>query len=446
MRIVILKITATLLLLCNTVVANSQNLLEIYNLAVKYDPTYRAAEATYLANRQILRQARGAMLPTVDATASKRNIDSETKTDSGIVSRPSGRADYKSTEYTLTITQPVFNAALFSGLKLAKATVRKAEAEYAAAQQDLIARVAEAYFGVLLARDNLDLAQAESTAIGRQLEVAKGRLEVGLATITDVHDARARYQLAQAQAIEARNTLDDSRQALREIVGIKPAALIKVSEDMPLIKPEPNNIEQWVIKARIQNFTLLAQREAVDIAKQDVRIKRSGHYPSLNIVGTRSRSDSTGSITGPGVRNDSTTVALELKIPLFRGTRTHSETKQAIYLYQAAQQQLVATERSTERQARSSFLGVSSGSRRVAALKLAVVASASALDAKQIGFRAGINTNLNVLDAQRDLYRAKRDYSDARYTYILNLLRLKQVSGTLNIEDIRHVNSWLDAG
>jgi outer membrane protein len=417
----------------------------MYRLAIKHDPVYRAAQATYLANKQTLTQARGALLPTIDATASKNKIDAKIKTGSGIVSRPAGRADYNRDDYTLTITQPIFNGVIFSGLKQAKAHVRRAGAEYIAAQQDLIARLAEAYFGVLSAGDNLELALAERAAIAQQLAGAKGRLSVGLATITDVHDARARHQLAEAQVIEAQNKLADSRQALREITGIRPTNLHKIGKNMPLVKPEPNNIEKWIEKANTQNMALLAQRETVIIAKQDVKIRRAGHMPTLNLVGTRSHSDSDGSITGPGVENTNTTISLELNIPIFRGWRTKSETRQAIYLLEAARQQLTAVERSTERQIRSAFMGVSSGTHRINALKQAVIANESALKAKRLGFRAGIRTNLDVLDAQRDLFRAKRDYSDARYSYILNWLKLKQSTGTLSVDDLKRTNKWLSA-
>jgi outer membrane protein len=441
----IIRIFTALILIIGSAKLPAQNLVDMYQLAIDRDPVYRAAQANYRANKQTLTQARGALLPTIDATASKNKIDAKRKASLGSVSQPAGRAKYNRDEYTLTITQPIFNGAIFSGLKQAKAEVRRAEAEYVAAQQDLIARLAEAYFGVLSARDNLELALAERAAIAQQLAGAKGRLSVGLATITDVHDARARHQLAEAQVIEAQNKLADSRQALREITGISPAKLNKIGQNMPLIKPEPNNIKKWIEKANTQNMALMAQREAVVIAKQDVKIRRAGHIPTLNLVGTRNRSNSDGSltVTGSGIESTNTIISLELNIPIFRGGRTSSETRQAIHRLEAARQQLTAVERGTERQIRSAFMEVSSGTLRINALKQAVVANESALKAKRLGFRAGIRTNLDVLDAQRNLFRAKRDYSDARYSYILNLLKLKQSTGTLGADDLRKINRWL---
>ncbi len=443
----IIRIFTALILIIGSAKLPAQNLVDMYQLAIDRDPVYRAAQANYRANKQTLTQARGALMPTIDATASKNKIDAKRKAGAGSVSQPAAGAKYNRNDYTLTITQPIFNGAIFSGLKQAKAEVRRAEAEYVAAQQDLIARLAEAYFGVLSARDNLELALAERAAIAQQLAGAKGRLSVGLATITDVHDARARHQLAEAQVIEAQNKLADSRQALREITGISPTKLNKIGQNMPLIKPEPNNIKKWVEKANTQNMALMAQREAVVIAKQDVKIRRAGHIPTLNLVGTRNRSISDGSltVTGSGIESTSTIISLELNIPIFRGGRTSSETRQAIHRLEAARQQLTAVERSTERQIRSAFMEVSSGTLRINALKQAVVANESALKAKRLGFRAGIRTNLDVLDAQRNLFRAKRDYSDARYSYILNLLRLKQSTGTLGADDLRRINRWLSA-
>ena len=432
-----------ILLLANKITI-AENLLDIYKLAVKNDPTFLAARQNYLARKQTLVQARGTLFPSIDATAAKSRIDSETITDAGILSRPSGKSEYDSASYTLTITQPIYNSALFSGLRQARAVVRQAEAEFSGTQQSLITRVATAYFGVLLATDNLELALAEQTAIARQLEVAKGRLEVGLATITDVHDARARFKLAEAQVIESKNNLQDARFALQEITGALPKSLNPLSEAMPLVKPQPDNIESWVKTALKQNLQLQAKREAVTIAKQAFKLKRAGHIPTLNLVGTRTRTDADGSISGPGIRSDSTTISLELNIPIFKGGITHSESKQAYHQFQAARQDLIVTIRSTERKTRSSFSGVSSGASRVLALKQAVVASESALRAKEEGFQAGINTNLDVLDAQRDLYRAKRDYSDARYTYIINQLQLREAAGILSPENLSQVNNWLE--
>lgn len=421
----------------------AEDLVAVYNLARDNDPKFRAAESTYLAGREKLPQARATLMPAINARARRDRNDTETVTDAFIPGRPSGRFQYSSSDYSLNLSQPVYNGVVFAGLKQAKAEVRRAEAEYAAAGQELILRLAEAYFGVLAAQDNVELAQAEKSAIRRQLETADARLKVGLATITDVHDARARYEVAAAEAIGAENRLQDKREALREVTGRVLETLTRVGPAMPLLTPEPADIQQWVDKSLTQNYVLRARREGVESAREETRRLRAGHYPTLDIVGTRSRNDADGSFTGTGIRSDNTVVGLTLNVPIFQGGLVSARTEEAAHRFDAAQQELEAARRATERTARAAYLGVESGAAKVTALTQAVVASESALAAKTEGFAAGIGTNLDVLDASRDLYRAKRDLASARYDYLLNLLRLKQAAGTLSETDLAQINGWL---
>lgn len=423
--------------------AQAEDLLEVYQLALTNDPRYRAAESTYLADKQKLQQARAVLRPTIDATADRSRIDLETETDSGIVSRPAGDADINSTVFELTLTQPLYDRALFAGLRQARAEVRRADAQFAAARQDLIIRVAEGYFGLLAVLDNVGLADAEKAANARQLEVAEGRLSVGLATITDVHDARARFQLARAQEIEAINEVRDRRQALRETTGRVIRDIATVDRKAPLVEPDPPDLNKWVKSALARDPTLIAANETARIAREGVDRQRAGHWPKLDLVGSHSDTDNDESITGPGVETERTEIGLQLTVPIYQGGLITSLTKEAAHRYSAAQQDLEAQRRLTERTARAAFLGVTSGVTRIEALRQAVIASESALEAKTEGFDAGINTNLDVLDAQRDLFRAKRDLLDASYTYILNLLRLKRAAGIVNKNDLARINRWL---
>ncbi len=423
--------------------AQAEDLLAVYQLARENDPKFRAAQSVYLAERERLPQARASLMPTLNARASRDRNNNETITDSFIISRPSSQFDYSSSEYSLSLSQPVYNAAIFSGFSQAKAAVRRAEAEYAAAGQDLILRVAQAYLEMLLAQDSLEFTRAEKISIQRQWESAEARLKVGLATITDVHDAKARFEIAAAQEIEAENGLQDKRQALRELTGRLPESPARVGANMPLITPEPADINQWVEKSLAQNYSLLAKREAADGAREEIRRQRAGHYPKLDLVGTRTHNDADGSVTGPGIRTDNTMVGLQLNVPLFQGGLVSSRTEEAAHRYDAAQQEFEATRRTTERTVRASYLGVAGGAAKVTALTQAVVAGESALNAKTEGFAAGVNTNIDVLDASRDLYRAKRDLSSARHDYLLNLLRLKQTAGILSESDLAQINGWL---
>lgn len=423
--------------------ARAEDLLVVYQLARANDPKFNAAQSVYMAEREKLPQARAGLMPTLSARAARDRNNNETTTDSFIISRPSAQFEYSSSEYSLKLSQPVYNAAIFSGFSQAKTEVRRAEAEYDAAGQDLILRAAQAYLDVLLAEDSLEFTRTEKASIQRQLESAEARLKVGLATITDVHDAKARYEIAAAQETEAENALQDKREALRELTGRSPELLARVGNDMPLITPEPADINQWVEKSLTQNYSLLAKRAAAESSSEEIKRQRAGHYPTLELVGTRTRNDDEGSITGPGIRTDSTVMGLQLNVPLFQGGFVSSRTEEAAHRYSAAEQDFEVTRRATERQARASYLGVTGGIAKITALTQAVVASESAFDAKTQGFAAGINTNLDVLDANRDLYRAKRDLSSARYDYLLNQLRLKQAAGTLSENDLVQINGWL---
>ncbi|MFQ6022004.1 MAG: TolC family outer membrane protein [Acidiferrobacterales bacterium] len=424
--------------------ARAENVLDVYDLARQNDSRFRTAQATYRADLEKLPQARATLRPTINATAQESRIDLETETESGIISRPAGDADIDRTELDLTITQPLYNGALFAGLRQARAEVRRAEAQLAAARQDLIVRVAEAYIAVLAAMDNLELAGAQKAANQRQLEVVEGRLEVGLATITDVHDARARFEFDRAEEIEALNTLRDARQGLRELTSRLITKIARLKQDAPLIEPDPPDIEKWVETALLQNLTLIASSEGVQIALEEVKRQRAGHLPTLDLVGTHNDIDDSESITGPGVEAERTEIGIQLTVPIYQGGAISSLTREAAHRYTASQQDLETQRRATERTARAAFLGVVGGTSRVLALRQAVIAAESALEAKREGFAAGINTNLDVLDAQRDLFIASRNLLRARYDYILSLLRLKESAGTLSEDDLRRFNRWLE--
>lgn len=407
----------------------AMDLLGAYSLARKSDPVFLAAQATYNANKQILVQAGGSLLPTINGSADSTRYETS-----------GGSGNFDMTGYTLSVKQPVFNAALFSALGQARAVVRQAEAEFGSAQQDLMLRTAERYLGALAARDNVELAEAEYSAISRQLEVANGRLAAGLGTITEVHDARARAQLAEAVRLEANNLLEDSLDALREVTGDFANNLKQLKETVPSVTPEPEDAATWVKTALDKNLEIQARLASFDTAQKQVAVERSGHLPTVDVFGKRTKTESTPALTTDGTSNS---VGVELTVPIFQGGIVSSRTTQAKFNRDAAWQNLEASRRNIRRQTRTAYSGIISGIQRVDALKQAVVASESALEAKTTGFEAGINTNLDVLDAQRDLFLTKRDYAQARYTYILDLLRLKKAAGQLSENDLKQVNGWL---
>lgn len=434
------------LLACLAFVASArgENVLDVYRLAQQNDPQFRSAQATYQANLQRLPQARAALRPNVSAQAAAKRNSVEVTTDTASVSDPSGSVDFNSTDLTLSLTQPIYNSALFAGLRQARAEVRRAEAQFAAAKQDLIVRVAEAYIAVLRALDNVELNAAQKAANGRQLESVEGRLEAGLATITDVNQARARYEADVAGEIEAQNAVRDAHQGLTELTAREIGIVARLNREAPLIQPEPPNIEQWVQTARAQNFTLATDKETVQIALEEIKRQRAGHLPTLDVVGSYTDSDDSATVSGPSVETTRTEIGVQLNVPIYQGGRVSALAREALHRYSAAQQDLETQMRAVERTTRSAYLGVVGGVSRIHALRQSVIAAQSTVDARREGFEAGINTNLEVLDAQRDLFLAATEFLRARYEYILNLLRLKQSAGTLSEQDLERFNRWLE--
>jgi len=338
------------------------------------------------------------------------------------------------------LTQPVYHHDYWVGLRQADATVAQAEADYGVAKQDLMIRLASGYFDLLAAQDNLDFARAEKEATARQLEQAKQRFEVGLIAITDVHEAQAQYDLTVAQEISADNLLANAREALQEITGQYEETPQLLQDDIPLLSPEPADIEQWVAKATEQNLSLKSAQFASSVASEEVNRQRSGHFPTLDVVASKNYSDSNSAF---GSERESEQISLQLNVPLFAGGAVSSRTRQAAYRAEAAKQTLLQTRRGVVRQARNAYLGVIAEISRVKALNQAVISSAKANEATQAGFEVGTRTIVDVLLSQRELFRAKRDYARSRYDYILNTLRLKQAAGSLTHSDIAAVNKWL---
>lgn len=411
------------------------DLVEALSLAKSNDPVYLAAEANYQADRQVLGQAWGDLLPNVSATANTAQNDRTVNTDPP--------QNFGSSGYTLSVRQPLFNWERFAELRQAKAEVRKTEAEFSAARQELIKRLTTLYFDVLSASDTLKLARAEQGAISRQLELAKARLDVGLGTITEVHDANARYKLAIAQSIDAENLLQDKQQALSEVIGPLTPKLKTLKKNIPLLLPDPPDVKAWTDKAQQQNLTLLAATAETEIARRELSVKRAGHLPTLDVVGSRTHTDSVYTFGGD-YKSTNNSVRLELTVPIYSGGKTHKLSKEANYRYQAAIQNREAARRNVFRTTRNAFNGIQGDVSRVNALEQAVVAGESALEAKKTGFEAGINSNIDVLNAQRDLFLSKRDYAQSRYSYLLNLLKLREATGSLSAKDLKNVNGWLE--
>ena len=430
-------ITAAFLLYCASTTA--ADLMEVYTRAEDSDPVYKQAIAAYHATLEAKPQARSQLMPLISLNANTSSHDQDISTAGGFGS--SGQVNFNSHGYSLDISQPVFHYDRILALKQADSQILQAQAEMDAAQQDLMLRVAERYFDVLAALDNLAFARAEKTALGRQLDQTKQRFDAGLLAITDVQEAQAGYDRSVANEILAENLVDNSRQSLSEVTGEYMMELAPLGENMALIAPQPGVIDDWTSISQEQNLRIIASKHALETAQQVINIEQSGHLPTLDIVANQGFDTSGGRFGSTKIHD--TSIGLELNVPLFQGGLVNSRTRQARYNYDAALERLEQQNRAARRQTSEAFLGVISGISQVNALQQSVVSSETALQATEAGFDAGTRTAVDVVAAQRVTLQTKRDYARARYDYLLNTLRLKQAAGTLSPDDLAQVNAWL---
>jgi outer membrane protein len=424
---------------------HAEDLLAVYQQAVQNDAQLLAAVAARDAARELKPQALSFVLPNIQTSAETTKNTLRTDPTSPSSFMPGGRKNFNSHYWQVQLVQPLFNWQLIAGLGQADALVRQANNQYSYAEQELMYRTADRYFGVLSANDNLTFAEAEKAAIGRQLEQAKQRFEVGLIAVTDIHDAQARYDLTVAQEIDARKQVANALEALREVTGTGYENLTPLTEKLPLEPPADPDAESWVKQGVEQNPLVLAAIESANAAKKEIERQRAGHYPTLDATATYLDSSYNSSRQGAGYDGEDTIYGLQLKLPIFEGGRTNSLVRQAQKQFMEAQQRLEQQRRATVRDTRDAFLGVNVSISRVKAFMQAVVSNQSALEATELGYRVGTRTSVDVLDAERALYGAKRDLAAARYDYVLNVLRLEQAAGKLGQDDLVRVNGWLEA-
>ncbi|MBI2380662.1 MAG: TolC family outer membrane protein [Gammaproteobacteria bacterium] len=441
------------ILLGLSVQAQADSLLDIYNLAKQNDPQILAAAAGRDAGQEAVPQARSALLPQASLTASREYNDGERSfvnfNDSGIRTITT-TSDGETDLLNLRITQQIYHHDTWIGLSQAEKQAERANLDYQAAQQGLIVRVAQAYFDVLAAEDNVDYAKSNKEAIGRQLEQTKQRFNVGLIAITDVHEAQARFDQANSDEILAQNQLDTAHESLREITARYHDQLAKLSGDIALNSPAPASVDDWIKFSESQNPALSAQQLATDVAREEVKRRSAGHLPSVDLIANHTDSDTdSDSKIGSASRfpSDSsfedTSLTVQVSVPLFSGGRTSSTVREGESLFQQSQQQLEQRHRAVVKDTKNAYLGVNASIAGVKALQQAVVSSQSALEATQAGFEVGTRTIVDVLDSTRALYLAQRNLAQAKYNYLLNGLRLKQAGGILKEDDLAAVNSLL---
>ncbi len=457
-------ILAILGLTLATSIAGAADLLEVYKRAQENDPQIREAEANRLASLEAKPQARAALLPTLTATGQQDRIDSESQNTRADVGPDGNFLQVASTTkvdglnsrtYGFRLTQTIFRWDRWAGLARADKQVAQAEVDYKAAEQDLLSRTAQRYFDVLAAADTLKAAQASLEAFSRQLEQADKRFEVGLIAITDVQEARAARDQASASVIAAKRSVASSQEFLRELTGEAFRDLSEPGADMPLKSPDPASEDQWVRVALEQNLSLISARLQTEIAKEDVRVARAGHLPTVDLVAQRSRDrddgegvtirGSTGTVIplSSDAYSNTDSIGIQVSVPIFAGGATQSQVRQRVYLHRAARERSERTARETERATRDAYLGVISEISRVQALRQALESSQTALQATEAGFEVGTRTTVDVLDARRRLFDAQTNYARSRYDYIINVLNLKVAAGGLSETDLAEVNSWL---
>lgn len=440
-------------------VAQADDLVQIYREARSSDPQLAGAEATRDATRENVDQSRAALLPQLGASLGYQRTHNsnggaqfiyDADGNPTLVNVVSSSVGYGRT-LNGTLNQSILDLSKWTTLKASRAQAQAGDATYDAAEQDLMIRVATAYFAVLTAQDALKFAQANEQALNRQMEQAQQRFDVGLVAITDVNDAKAQHDTAVANVITAQNTLDDNREALRQLTNQEPGELKKLRENLPLDKPTPEDPEAWVGVALKENPTLSSYAYQVDAANANINTARAGHLPTLNGQVLYSKSPSWGdrfsAANGDVHTNNeqwSTTVGVTLNVPLFSGGATQSRVRQAIFNRDAAQDQFELQRRQVVRATRNNYRAVIAGASQVEATRQAVISAQSSLDATQAGYEVGTRTIVDVLISQQQLLQAQSSYSQARHGFVLNGLLLKQSAGIIEAKDLEMVNTLLD--
>ena len=436
------------LLLAVSLVANSwaqaADLLETFHAAQANDPVFAAARATQQAGQEKLTQGRSLLLPSINLSANTTFNDLTTQYHPATQPLFTGGSNrYNSNGYGVTLVQPLFRQQNWQAYSESELQAAQAGMQLKIAEQDLILRVAQAYFDVLIAQDSVGLVNAQKTAISEQLEQAKRNFEVGSATITDTLEAQARYDLTGAQEIAAQNNLEIKRSALQQLINVKPGELAALGKELKPEAPQPADMEQWVDQAQMNNLQLAIAQTGAEIADKEVARTRGGHYPTVDLVANYSQNNANGGSFGVGSDTTNKSVGVQLNVPLFQGGVVNSRWREAEANRERARQELENARRNVAQQVRLSYLGVVSGVAQVQALQQALTSGESLLQASKLGQEVGVRTNLDVLNAQQQLFATRRDLYQAQYNYLLNQLHLKQATGTLGEADLSRVNQAL---
>jgi len=424
------------------------DLVGVHDLAVKNDPRLQAAAYRRDATGENERQAWSNLLPSLSGSASMNRGSSETS----IAGTAVDDSDISNESYGLSLRQSLYAQSNYENLDIARGQVSQADAIYNLAYQDFLVRVAGGYFAVLTAQDGVIFADAEEKALQRQFEQAEQRFEVGLTAVTDVHEARASYDNARARAIVSKNNLADAKEALYELTGQYFNDIKPLQEELPLVRPLPDSSDEWLDIAMQYNPAVIAARSNIEIADASVRLQRSGHFPTLDLVASYTnftnnefilRDDLQNPIANVDLTNDDQRIGLQLSVPIYQGGVVSSRTRQARYLLNAVNEDLDEQQKAVVRATNNAYRAVIAGIEQVGAFGQAMISAESALEATQAGFEVGTRTIVDVLIAQQRYFQAQRDNSLARHSYIVDHLRLKAAAGVLEEADLQKINTIL---
>lgn len=422
------------------------DLMGIYHEALAQDAQYRSARATYQAAQEKLVQGRAGFLPNIALTGTRtvQQVDPSSIAVAGVGNVNPQEVTIQSRGVIIAATQPLFRMENIVIYQQSKIEVSRADAQFVVAGQDLILRVAQAYFDVLDAQVDVEVAEAQKKAILIQLEQARRNFEVGVSTIVDTNEAQARHDLTMSQEIAARNALEIRKRTLQGIIDRFPENLAGAREITPDLANLPYNMDEWVRVAEEKNFTLKTQQAAYEIAHQDVKKAWAQHYPTLDLVAQYSDQTGVGgAITGRGIDLVSKSIGVQLNVPLFQGFSVQSRVREALALQDRALHDLENTRRNITLQIRQQFLNVTNGIAQVKALKQALISSQSQLDSTILGQQVGVRTEVDVLNAQQQMYSARRDLAKAYHGYLLSRLRLSAEAGELDEDTLTQINAML---
>lgn len=425
--------------------AQAQSLVELYETARGYDASYISAKSQYEANLAKANQTLGGILPNIALSASATRTYFNYRPDEPSSSYVASERYYGTGSAAITLTQPLYRPAVWATYKQGGPLLQQATAQYEAAEQDLLVRVSQAYFDVLTSEDSLELVRAQKKAVGEQLASAKRNFEVGTTTITGVRDAQARFDLATAQEIAAENDARIKHLALDLVVGLNNATPLRLADSKQLVKAPTEDVNTWVSQSEVASPAVRQAQLALEVAKLEVDKAVAGHKPTLDAQvsygGIRNVGGSSTQNVSSHVYNPS--AGLVLNLPIFSGFATDYRIKETVSLEGKARADLEAAKRNTAQATRTAYFGLVSGLSQVQAYEAAEASSQSSLDANKLGYSVGVNINIDVLNAQSQLYQTKRDLAKARYDVLVGTLKLRQATGTLTPQDLHPINALL---